>query len=55
MKSSKIAAIIFWGLSVIAILSALLISEGILSKMVIVPLGLAIVWFIIGIKYWRKK
>lgn len=55
MKSSKTAAIIFWGLSVIALLSALLISEGNLSKMVIGPLGLATVWFITGIVYWNKK
>lgn len=54
MKNSKVIAIICWGISVVAFLAALLLSEGSLSKNVIFTLGLAILWFIAGIIYWKK-
>lgn len=55
MKKNKAMAVISWIISVVAILSAVLISEGNMSKKVIFNLRIAAVWLIIGIIYWKKR
>ena len=55
MKNNKVMAVISWIISVVAILSAVLIGEGNMSKKVIFNLGIAAVWLIIGIIYWKKR
>jgi len=54
MKNNKAMAVISWIISVVAILSAVLISLGGMSKNVIVTLGIAVYWLIIGIINWKK-
>lgn len=55
MKNNKAMAVISWIISVVAILSAALISLGGMSKNVIVNLGMAVGYFIIGIINWKKS
>lgn len=56
MKNHKAIVVISWIMSVAAILCAILISLGGtgMSKNVIVTLGIAVSWFIIGIINWKK-
>lgn len=54
MKNNKIMVAICWILSAGFLLTAVSISEGNMSKMVIGQLACAVGWFIIGIIYWKK-
>lgn len=56
VKNNKAMVVISWIMSVAAILCAVLISLGGtgMSKNVIVTLGIAVGWFIIGIINWKK-
>jgi len=54
MKNNKAIVVISWIMSVGAILCAMLISVGGMSKNVIVTLGIAVGWLIIGIINWEK-
>jgi len=56
MKNHKAMVVISWIISVVAILAAVLISVGEgMSKMVIVNLGIAVGWLIIGIIHWKMS
>jgi len=55
MKNNKAMAVISWIISGVAILSAALISLGGMTKNVIVNLGMAVGYFIIGIINWKKS
>ncbi len=56
VKNNKAMVVISWIMSAAAILCAILISLGGtgMSKNVIVTLGIAVGWFIIGIINWKK-
>ncbi len=56
VKNNKAIVMISWIMSAAAILCAVLISLGGtgMSKNVIVTLGIAVGWFIIGIINWKK-
>lgn len=55
MRNNKAMAVICWIISAIAFLSVVLICEGNLSRNVIFMFGIAVVWFVIGIIYWKKR
>jgi hypothetical protein len=54
MKNNKAMVLISWVISALALLTAVLISDGVISKNVIGMLVVAVVWFIIGIIYWKR-
>ncbi len=54
MKNNKVVAVIYWIISLGWLLAVLPISDGGISKRVIVQLGLAVCWFIMGFIYWKK-
>lgn len=58
MKNRKAYAGVCWGLSVLFILTALLISEGKvenLTKQVIALLAMGIIWLVLGAVHWIKR
>lgn len=57
MKNNKTMAVISWIISVGYILTAVLIGVGeeIIPKTAKLNMGLAVVWIIIGIIYWKKN
>lgn len=55
MKKDKVMVVISWIISLGFFLTAVSISDGSISKMVIVQLGLAVAWFIIGFIHWKKE
>lgn len=57
MKNNKTMAVISWIISVGYILTAVLIGVGeeIIPKTAKFNMGLAVVWIIIGIIYWKKN
>lgn len=58
MKNRKACAGVCWGLSVLFILTALLISEGKvenLTKQVIALLAMGIIWLVLGAVHWIKR
>lgn len=57
MKNNKTMAVISWIISVGYILTAVLIGVGeeIMPKTAKFNMGLAVVWIIIGIIYWKKN
>lgn len=57
MKNNKTMAVISWIISVVYILTAVLIGVGeeIMPKTAKFNMGLAVVWIIIGIIYWKKN
>lgn len=54
MKNNKVVVVISWIISLGFLLVALSISDGGISKRVIVQLGLAACWVIMGFIYWKK-
>lgn len=57
MKNNKTMAVISWIISVGYILTAVLtgVGEEIIPKTAKFNMGLAVVWIIIGIIYWKKN
>lgn len=55
MEKNRLTAYIYWGLSLLTILTALLISDNEITKQVILYLILSVLWFIGGLLHWKRR
>lgn len=54
MKKGKSVVYVYWGLSVLTLLTAVLISDNGITKQVILYLILSVLWFVGGLLHWKR-